>query len=210
MNTSRLLSVLSLPLFVANMVVAADDIPNRPAFERYAAMLKKSPFAVASAPVVAAPTPNFAKDLYVANVARTSDGALVTVQSAVDRNLKEYLTSKGPNEHGYSISGDIQWSDKPGQTKVPISKDGQFATIGFNQALIAQPVAAGAPPMPGAPPAAVPQPVVPAPVYVPPKAPVNPGTTPQPHMRGLIQRNPSAASVPQQQQPRAVPDAEPQ
>lgn len=208
MNTSHILRLLCLPLFVASTVCATDDVPKRPDFNRYTAMLKKSPFAVATGPAVAAPTPNFAKDLYVANVARTSDGALVTVQSAVDRNLKEYLTSKGPNEHGYAISGDIQWSDKPGQTKVPISKDGQFATIGFNQALIAQPLPAGPPPIPGG--APLPQPVVPAPAYVPPKQ-INPGTTPQPHMRGLIQRNPSVQQQQQQQQqPRPVPDSESQ
>lgn len=206
MNTIRFLRVLCLPLLVTTSALAIDDVPQRPDFHRYVAMLKKSPFAVATAQAVAAPTPNFAKDLYVANVARTSDGALVTVQSAVDRNLKEYLTSKGPNEHGYAISGEIQWSDKPGQTKVPVSKDGQFATLGFNQTLIAQPLPAG--PQPVQP---VPQPVVPAPAYVPPK-PFNQGATmtPQPHMRGLIQRNPSAAGAQQQppQQQRPVPDSE--
>src|SRR4051812_48087063 len=208
MKTSPVLRLLCLPLLLATKVLAADDVPKRPDFNRYAAMMKKSPFAVATAQVAAAPAPNVFKDLYVANVARTSDGALVTVQSAIDRNLKEYLTSKGPNEHGYAISGDIQWSDKPGQTKVPISKDGQFGTLGFNQALIAQPVPAGPPPVPGA--APLPQPPIPAPAYVPPK-PMNPGTTPQPHMRGLIQRNPSAAGVQQQQQqPRPVPDSEQQ
>ena len=208
MNTICLLRVFCLSSLVASSVCATDDIPKRPPFDRYAGMIKKSPFAVATAQVAAAPTPNFAKDLYLANVARTADGALVTIQSAVDRNLKEYLTSKGPNEHGYSISGDIQWSDKPGQTKVSISKDGQFATLGFNQALMAQPLPAGPPPLPGGP---VPQPAMPAPAYVPPK-PINPGTTPQPHMRGLIQRNPSAAGANNQQQvpQRGGPDLEQQ
>jgi hypothetical protein len=208
MKTTYITRFLCLTLFVATNAFAVDDVPKRPDFNRYTAMLKKSPFAVATAQIAAPPAPSFAKDLYVANAAKTSDGGLVTVQSAVDRNLKEYLTSKGPNEHGYSISGEIQWSDKPGQTKVPISKDGQFAIIGFNQALIAQPVPAGPPPMPGA--APLPQPAVPAPVYVPPKQ-MSPGATPHPHMRGLIQRNPSAAGVQQQQQqPRPVPDSESQ
>jgi hypothetical protein len=212
MKTSHTLPLFCLTLLAATTAFAVDDVPKRPDFNRYTAMLKKSPFAVATAQVAAPPAPNVFKDLYVANVAKTADGALVTVQSAVDRNLKEYLTSKGPNDHGYSISGEIQWSDKPGQTKVPISKDGQFGIIGFNQALIAQPVPAGPPPMPGA--APLPQPVVPAPAYVPPKQ-MNPGATPQPHMRGLIQRNPSAAGVQQQQQqqqqqPRPVPDSESQ
>ena len=39
--------------------------------------------------------------------------------------------------NGYSISN-IQWSDRVGETKVTISKDGQFATLTFNEALLSQ------------------------------------------------------------------------
>ena len=171
-------------------LLALDDIPKRPPFDRYSAMMSKSPFAVATAVAAPAATPNFAKDLYVANAARLPDGDMVTIQSAIDRNLKEYLTTKGPNEHGYAVSN-IEWSDKPGQTKVTISKDGQFAALAFNQALMATAPSAGAPSQgiiaPG-------QPPVPAPVYVPPKPPNAVGLpTPPPHTRGLIQRNPNAA-----------------
>jgi hypothetical protein len=190
-----LVCVLAL-LVAAGSLRAADDVPKRPAFDRYAAMMKKSPFAVATAVVGPAATPNFAKDLYVANAARTTDGDLVTIQSAVDRNLKEYLTTKGPNEHGYSISN-IEWSEKPGQTKVTISKDAQFATLAFNQALMATapmptgPQPAGNFPNPG-------QPAVPAPAYIPPKPPPNAVgvPTPPPHTRGPIQRNPAAPQRP--------------
>ena len=189
-----LICVLAL-VAAAGTLGAADDIPKRPAFDRYTAMMKKSPFAVATAVVAPAATPNFAKDLYVANAARTTDGDLVTIQSAIDRNLKEYLTTKGPNEHGYAIST-IEWSEKPGQTKVTISKDGQFATLAFNQALMAtapgpaNPPPVGALPIPG-------QPAVPPPAYVPPKPPNAAGIpTPPVHTRGMIQRNPAPAQRP--------------
>lgn len=182
----------------AGSLRAADDIPKRPAFDRYAAMMKKSPFAVATAVAAPAATPNFAKDLYVANAARTADGDLVTIQSAIDRNLKEYLTTKEPNPHGYSISN-IEWSERPGQTKVTISKDGQFATLAFNQALMASAPA----PMPNNPQPvgsfSVPgQPSIPAPAYVPPKLPPNAAgiPTPPPHTRGMIQRNPGTPQKP--------------
>jgi hypothetical protein len=191
--------VLAL-VIAAGSLRAADDIPKRPAFDRYAAMMKKSPFAVATAVVAAAATPSFAKDLYVANAARTTDGDLVTIQSAIDRNLKEYLTTKGPNEHGYSIST-IEWSEKPGQTKVTISKDGQFATLAFNQALMATAVPTNPqPPQPSGVFSAPGQPSVPAPAYLPPKPPPNAAgiPTPPPHTRGMIQRNPPPA---QQQKP---------
>jgi len=38
---------------------------------------------------------------------------------------------------GYSLEK-IEWSDKVGATKVTISKDGNFATLTFNQALLSQ------------------------------------------------------------------------
>ena len=198
METSRSLPLvrsLFALLLVASVTpaLATDDLPKRPAFDRYTPMMNKSPFAVATAAAAPAATPNFAKDLYVANAARTGDGDLVTVQSATDRNLKEYLTTKAPNEHGYGISN-IEWSEKPAQTKVTISKDGQFATIGFNQALMAQ-----APPtslQPSGMPAAPGQPPLPPPAYLPPKPPNVAIPTPPPHTRGLIQRNPSAAQKP--------------
>ena len=106
---------------------------------------------------------------------------------------------------GYSIAN-IEWSDKVGETKVTISKDGNFATITFNQALLSQtaPNAALAtkalpPPMPslavpnagGVPNPALSKlpPNVPAEVQQ--LIPTQPG---RPHSRGLIPRNPRGSS----------------
>jgi hypothetical protein len=176
-------ATILLGVFLAANCFALDDVPRRPEFDRYAAMMKKSPFAVATA-VVNVEKPNFAKDLYVANAAKLSDGDMITVQSAVDRNLKEYLNTNGPNEHGFSIIS-IDWSERPAETKATISKDGQVATIGFNQALMSQA------PQPMPPPSAPGQPLVPTPAYVPPR-PNMTGTvpTPVPRTRTPIQRNP--------------------
>ena len=200
METPRRLHLADLVCFIllalaVRTAAAADEIPKRPDFARYTAMIKKSPFAVATAVVVPAATPSFAKDLYISNAAHTADGDFVTVQSAIDRNLKEYLTTKGPNEHGYAISS-IEWSEKPGQTKVTISKDGQFSPLSFNQALMA-PTGQPSMPQPGGVNMVPGQPAVPAPAYIPPKPPNAAGMpTPQPHTRGLIQRNPSTVQRP--------------
>jgi hypothetical protein len=117
----------------------ADSVPKAPAFARYEPMMNRSPFAVATAaaPIPAA-TPNFAKDLYIANAARTPDGDLVTIASTTDKNFKKYLSTKTTVD-GYSVPN-IEWSDRVGATTVTISKDGQFATLTFNQALLSQPV----------------------------------------------------------------------
>src|SRR5437660_11153215 len=132
MKTRLLIAVSLMPL----IVLADDPLPRRPDFNRYQAMLTRSPFAIATVAVPSA-TPDFAKDLYVANAARSADGGFVTIASATDKNLKEYLSTRGQNEHGFAIS-DIQWSDQIGQTKVTITKDGKYATLTFNQAVLSQ------------------------------------------------------------------------
>ena len=119
---------------------AADDVPKASDFARYEGMMKRSPFAVATATATPPPAaPNFAKDLYVANAAHSPEGDLVTIGSSTDKNFKKYLSTREPVD-GYSISN-IEWSDRVGATKVTISKDGQFATLTFNQALLSSPVA---------------------------------------------------------------------
>src|SRR6478736_9717093 len=111
-------------------------LPPQYNFDRYSKMMDQSPFAVASAVAAPAATPDFAKDLYIANAAKSQDGDLVTIASTADHNFKKYLTTKEPAD-GYSIAN-IEWSDKVGGTKVTISKDGNFATLTFNQALLSQ------------------------------------------------------------------------
>jgi hypothetical protein len=101
--------------------------------------------------------------------------------SVSDRNLKEYLSTEKPNDHGYAIAN-IEWSDDPAATKVTISKDGQFATIGFNEALASQPNGA----------------LPPSPMMQPMQLPMGMKQNPQvpqfpvvPHTRGVIPRNPN-------------------
>jgi hypothetical protein len=187
-------------LFGAICAQAEDVLPPRFAYDRYSKMVDNSPFAIATAVAAPAATPDFAKDLYVANAARSPDGDLVTLASTSDHNFKKYLTTKAPVD-GYSIAN-IEWSERVGATKVTISKDGNFATVTFNQALLQQ----------SAPNAALaartltpPAPDIPTPNVASPKLPA--GVTPEmqqlvpptrelrtPHARGLIQRNPRGAS----------------
>jgi hypothetical protein len=115
---------------------ANDVLPPRFNFDRYSAMVDKSPFAIATAAALPEATPNFAKDLYVANAAHSPEGDLVTIASTSDQNFKKYLTTKEPVD-GYNIAS-IEWSERIGATKVTISKDGNFATLTFNEALLSQ------------------------------------------------------------------------
>ena len=176
-------------LFGAITGQADDVLPPRFNFDRYSAMVNHSPFAIATAIALPSAAPDFAKDLYVANAARSPDGDMVTIASSSDQNFKKYVSTKEPVD-GYSIAS-IEWSDRVGATKVTISKDGKFATITFNQALLSQP-ASNAPLVPNSPTAAVPAvPAVPSPL-----APSVPRQAPRPHVRGTIQRNPKALPMP--------------
>jgi hypothetical protein len=183
------LALSILLLFNFGLARADDDLPKRLSVDRFQGMLKRSPFAVASAVALPAAAPDFAKGLYIANAARTPEADLVTVMSSDDKNVKEYLSTKAPNEHGYAIAN-IEWSNQPGATKVTIGKDGKFATLAFNQALVSTPLAN----VPNQPQPQQPQPQPPVQPGAPgvnlPK-PIRPPLPPQtPHVRGVIQRNP--------------------
>src|SRR5213592_4487123 len=128
--------VFILSLLGAVYIQAEEVLPPQFNFDRYSKMVEHSPFAIATAVAPPAATPDFAKDLYIANAARSPEGDMVTPASTSDHNFKKYLTTREPVD-GYSIAN-IEWSDKVGATKVTISKDGNFATITFNQALLSQ------------------------------------------------------------------------
>ena len=79
---------------------AEDVLPPQYNFDRYSKMMDQSPFAIATAVAAPAATPDFAKDLYIANAARSQDGDLVTLASTTDHNFKKYLSTKEPMD-GY-------------------------------------------------------------------------------------------------------------
>ena len=215
MKTKHLVLAL-LPIIPLSLLLA-DDVPKSYAFERYQTMIERSPFAVATAVAAPSATPNFAKDLYVANAARSKDGAYVTIASSADKAFKKYLSTSGA-EDGYTISN-IEWSEKVGATKVTIAKDGQTATLTFNEALLRQSV----PNQPQAqqqPQQVQPQlqsqaqPIVPPPVnnVVPNTNTIKPMAvptlpTPPARVRGVIPKNPNAAMTPVPSQP-ATPEPE--
>jgi len=208
MRTTKSFLLLLLPGLT--MISRADEaLPKTAPFSHYAPMVKRSPFAVATATAPVGSKPDFAKDLYVANAAHSTDGDFVTIASTTDKNLKEYLNTREVVD-GYSISN-IQWSDKVGETKVTIAKDGQFATLTFNEALLSQSIQNTVPPNPqqvlNRPPMArtgLPTPAL----SIPRPMPVPQIPTPPPHTRGVIRHRNNAARnnapIAQPQQPSSV------
>jgi hypothetical protein len=170
------LALLSGFAILGAFSASADDVlPPRFNFDRYTRMVDHSPFAVATAVALPEAAPDFAKDLYVANAARSPEGDMVTIASSSDQNFKKYLNTKEAVD-GYSIAS-IEWSEKVGETKVTINKDGKSATLTFNQVLLSQAAPQG----------------LPAPAQVSTKLSLIPpsGTTQasRPHSRGMIQRS---------------------
>jgi hypothetical protein len=177
------LALLSSFAVIGGLSSSAEDVlPPRFNFDRYTPMLNRSPFAVATAVALPEATPNFAKDLYIANAARSPEGDLVTVRSSSDQIFKKYLTTREPVD-GYSIAS-IEWSEDVGKTKVTIGKDGQFATLTFNQSLLSQAASAGRPIANQMPPRV---PIIPSP---------GTGQASRARARSVIERNPKTASAP--------------
>jgi hypothetical protein len=161
---------------------AEEVLPPRFSFDRYTPMLNHSPFAIATAVALPEATPDFARDLYIANAARSLEGDMVTIRSSSDQNFKKYLTTRQPVD-GYSIA-QIDWSEDVGKTKVTISKDGKFATLTFNQSLLSQAASGG-------------REVV---DQMRPRMPIIPSQgadqASRAHARGGVERNPKIASAP--------------
>jgi hypothetical protein len=192
------MSILSLLILFSVTSRADEELPKRANFDRYQKMLDHSPFAVATAVMAPVTTPDVFKGLFVANTAKTPEADLVTIMSTDDKNLKEYLTTAKPNEHGYGIAN-IEWSDVPGATKVTISKDGKFGTLTFNQAVLTSGPQGGQPGQFQPPPQPMAQPGNPGANLPKQPARIQALPTPTPHVRGVIPRNPAAAN--QQMQP---------
>jgi len=176
------LALMSVFALLGAITGRGDEVlPPRFNFDRYSAMVDHSPFAIATAVALPAATPDFAKDRYVANAARSPEGDMVTVASSSDQNFKKYLTTREPVD-GYSIAS-IEWSDRVGATKVTISNEGKFATLTFNQALLSQRASPNAPPAPGQMPQTVP--------LMPSSGPIK---APRARVRDMIQQKPKSVT----------------
>jgi hypothetical protein len=183
----------------------ADDLPKALSFARYESILNHSPFAVATA-AAAATTADFARDLFIANAAHSPDGDWVALASSTDNNFRKYLTTKLGMD-GYTLSN-IEWSGRVGETKVTVNKDGQFATLSFNQALLSQPLPRSAI-MPNNVNAAANM-GVDMPVNRIRPAPIPMLPTPPPRVRGVIPRNPLGGGYQRVPQPATTPQPEEQ
>ena len=153
-RTSPLAPVLVLlPLLAAAAAMAesAQPLPTPFPEARYQTMSTRSPFAVATAAApAAAPTPGFAAQLYVDGVAHAGNTDFVAIKSRDPDNHKVLFVEVGKTtDDGLKVER-VKWSPELGKSTVDVSKDGEKATLGFDQDLIAAAVSQPPqPPQPG-------------------------------------------------------------
>jgi len=107
---------------------------------RYRDMSARSPFAVATAqaPAAAAPTPGFASQLYVDGVAQLGDTDYVAIKSRdPDKPAPLFLAVGESSPDGLKVER-VNWSDEMGKSTVDVSKNGERATLIFDEAQIAK------------------------------------------------------------------------
>lgn len=120
---------------------------------RYQQMSAKSPFAVAtaSAAATAAPTPGFAAQLYVDGVAHVGKTDFVAIKSRdPDQPAVVFLEVGKSTNDGMKVER-VQWSDEMGKSTVDVSKNGEKATLVFDEAQMAKNASAVPAIMPGQP-----------------------------------------------------------
>ncbi|MEP6669116.1 MAG: hypothetical protein ABJF10_08190 [Chthoniobacter sp.] len=127
--------------------LAEDAVPSAFAKGRYEALRTSSPFALATAVVVAAPQASFAANWYVGGVARNGDDYFVTIQS---RDLsKQFSLVSGREVDGVMLAS-VNWSDQVGKSTVILRKGTETAKLEFNEAQLRGPATtAAASPAPG-------------------------------------------------------------
>ena len=128
---------------MANPSAPATGNPSSPTlpaalpFERYAAMIERSPFAVASQAAPPPPVvevPGFAKDLVVTGAVRLPNGEYITLASR-DQKQRFGLRTGETSASGISIVS-VAWSEAVGKTKVTLKCGSEFGVVGFDEALM--------------------------------------------------------------------------
>ena len=127
--TSVLFAVCTI---VAQVQTRADSpVPVPPEAGRYAALVKHSPFAVASAAEAApAPQGSFADNWFISGVGCIGDQNFATVRS---RDLSHQFTLfTGETEEGVSLV-EVNWSDEIGKSTIVLQKGTETAKLEFSE-----------------------------------------------------------------------------
>ncbi len=134
---------------------ASGDVPEPFPVSRYAALLEKSPFAVATAaPEVAPPAENFSTNFVVTGIAknRARDGKEVYTVFVRSRDLatRLVLTGDKPSDDGISVAA-VEEATVAAKSVVILKKGSETGRVEFDHAALAASGGAGGQPSPVAP-----------------------------------------------------------
>ncbi len=118
---------------------AANDLPAAMPLSRYDALMKKSPFALATpaGATAAASTAGFTANLYVSGVAKIDGRDFVTIRSKDGQTHFSLMPGElGPD--GIVITS-VDWSDEVGKSKVTLKKGQETGVAEFDQAVLQAP-----------------------------------------------------------------------
>lgn len=135
---------------VAGVPATPQPLPTPFPENRYSQMSQRSPFAVATATATAAPTPGFAAQLYVDGVVQVGDSDFVAIKSRDPDQPNVIFLEVGKSTPDGMKAERIKWSDEMGKSTVDVSKDGEKATLAFDEANIKSAPTAPGPNGPGA------------------------------------------------------------
>jgi len=142
-----MLAVLSGFTALAAVPGSPQPLPTPFPEARYSQMSLRSPFAVATAAAAPAATPGFATQLYIDGVWRVGDSDFVAIKSR-DPDQQNVIVLEVGIANADGLKADrVKWSDEMGKSTVDVSKDGEKATLAFDEANIKSAPAA---PFPGA------------------------------------------------------------
>ena len=121
-------------------------IPTPLPSERYQTLIKKSPFAPATAGAAPAAVAGFATNYYVSGVAKIGDRDFVTIASRDGQSRFSLSPGDPEGPDGITVTK-IQWSDQLGKSKVTMKKGSEVGVAEFDQAALQKPpVPQGVPP----------------------------------------------------------------
>lgn len=140
-----------LLLFLGATIATATDAggPQPVPLERYDALIRHSPFALATAAATPAPVKeeaaSFARDYYVVGMAQMGEKPFVTISSR-DRQRRFSLFVGETSASGITLSS-VEWLPEVGKSRVTLKQGAEFGVVSFDEAA-----------MKPAPPPAVPSP----------------------------------------------------
>jgi hypothetical protein len=143
-RTASLLAFLSG--LIAIEAGAGNSMPLPTPFPetRYLQMSSRSPFAIAtaSAPASAAATPGFAAQLYLDGMAHVGQSDFVAIKSRDPENPRALFVEVGKSTLDGIRVDRVRWSSEMGKSTADVSKGGETVTLSFDQAQLAQNLAA--------------------------------------------------------------------